>query len=80
MIYLKHPQHGEKFALVESEAVADEKNGWVRAELNRFPKKVTIVSDGAMPESSEPAESEPAIRTKRPYVRKVKHGDGSNAD
>lgn len=65
MIYLKHPQHGEKFALVETEAAADEKNGWVRAELNRFPKKVTIVTDGAMPESSEPAESEPAQKPRR---------------
>jgi hypothetical protein len=29
-IYLKHPIHGTKVATMELEAVADEKNGWVR--------------------------------------------------
>lgn len=30
MIYLTHPLHGAKHAYSEPEAVADEKNGWVR--------------------------------------------------
>ena len=30
MIYLKHPVHGQKIALMEAEAVADEENGWER--------------------------------------------------
>jgi hypothetical protein len=29
-ILLTHPKHGSKFAMLESEALADEKNGWVR--------------------------------------------------
>jgi hypothetical protein len=29
-IYLKHPVHGTKVAIMEAEAVADEENGWVR--------------------------------------------------
>ena len=29
-LYLKHPLHGRKVAIAESEAEADEKNGWVR--------------------------------------------------
>lgn len=29
-IYLKHPQHGNKIAIAEAEAEADEKNGWER--------------------------------------------------
>lgn len=30
LIFLTHPVHGAKHALSESEALADEKNGWVR--------------------------------------------------
>ena len=30
VIYMKHPIHGAKVACEEWEAVADEKNGWVR--------------------------------------------------
>lgn len=30
IIYLKHPRHGSKVAMMEFEAEADEKNGWVR--------------------------------------------------
>lgn len=30
MIHLSHPNHGIKIAYVESEAVLDEKNGWIR--------------------------------------------------
>lgn len=30
VIYLKHPQHGQKVAILDAEADADEKNGWVR--------------------------------------------------
>lgn len=30
LIYLKHPQHGEKIATLELEAEHDEKHGWER--------------------------------------------------
>jgi hypothetical protein len=30
IIYLRHPVHGEKVAIAEEEAIADEENGWVR--------------------------------------------------
>jgi hypothetical protein len=33
-IYLKHPVHGAKVATLEVEAVQDEKNGWVRYNLD----------------------------------------------
>lgn len=33
MIELHHPVHGTKHAYLESEAAADEKNGWVRAGM-----------------------------------------------
>lgn len=30
MIYLRHPTHGTKIAMVEAEAIFDENNGWLR--------------------------------------------------
>lgn len=39
-IYLKHPTHGQKVAIAEEEAVADEENGWERFD----PEQVTNVS------------------------------------
>ena len=30
MIYLRHPTHGTKVAVVEAEAIFDENNGWLR--------------------------------------------------
>ena len=32
VIYLRHPVHGNKVAIAEAEAEADEKNGWERFE------------------------------------------------
>jgi len=34
VIYMKHELHGAKVATMEAEAVADEKNGWVRYTLD----------------------------------------------
>jgi hypothetical protein len=34
VIYMKHEIHGAKVANMEQEAVADEKNGWVRYTLD----------------------------------------------
>ena len=34
VIYMSHPVHGAKVATMEMEAVADEKNGWVRYTLD----------------------------------------------
>ena len=33
VIILDHPKHGTKIACMEPEAVADEKNGWVRRKV-----------------------------------------------
>jgi hypothetical protein len=35
MIYMVHPQHGAMHVYDEAQAVANEKNGWVRAEEPR---------------------------------------------
>lgn len=47
MIHLSHPQHGQKIAYLEAEAVADEKNGWVRASKEE-PKLVVRILDRDM--------------------------------
>lgn len=46
-IYLRHPTHGQKVAIAEEEAVADEENGWERFD----PEQVTNapVSDNVLP-------------------------------
>jgi hypothetical protein len=43
VIYLRHPVHGVKVACMEAEAAYDEKNGWVRYDLNDVePPPVTV--------------------------------------
>ena len=34
VIYMQHPDHGSKVAIMEQEAEADEQNGWVRYNLD----------------------------------------------
>lgn len=40
VIYLRHPVHGTKVACMEAEAVYDEKNGWVRFDVDAEPATV----------------------------------------
>ena len=40
VIYLRHPVHGAKVACLEAEAVYDEKNGWVRFDVDAEPVTV----------------------------------------
>lgn len=40
VIYLRHPVHGTKVACLEAEAVYDEKNGWVRFNVDEEPATV----------------------------------------
>ena len=40
VIYLRHPEHGTKVACLEAEAVYDEKNGWVRVDVDEEPVTV----------------------------------------
>jgi hypothetical protein len=39
VIYMKHEVHGAKVANMEAEAVADEKNGWVRYTLDTLSEE-----------------------------------------
>ena len=45
MIYLKHEIHGKKIAYMEMEAVADEKNGWVRYTLDTPVEVAPVVNE-----------------------------------
>ena len=60
-IYLQHPVHGTKVAMMELEALADEENGWAR-----FDPTVAAVVE-SVPEAN-------ALETKRrrkPVVEEV---------
>ena len=37
MIYMRHPVHGTKVAVMEAEAIYDETNGWSRYTLGEAP-------------------------------------------
>jgi len=43
VIYLRHPVHGTKVACMEAEAVYDEKNGWVRFDVDEEPVTVNEI-------------------------------------
>jgi hypothetical protein len=42
VIYLRHPVHGTKVACAEAEAVYDEKNGWVRFDVDVVDEPVAV--------------------------------------
>jgi len=58
VIYLRHAANGTKVAISETEAIADEKNGWERFE---YGAKSELID--------EPKE---VTRAKRPYKRSNK--------
>lgn len=62
-IYLTHPVHGAKVATMELEAVADEKNGWTRYNVNT-------------PSDSEDAAPVNVLGTKRKYTRRTEVVEG----
>jgi hypothetical protein len=49
LIYLRHPQHGEKIASMELEAESDEQNGWTRYTIDTPTETVEVVEE--QPES-----------------------------
>ena len=59
-IYMSHEKHGHKVAISETEAAADEKNGWVRYNPNQ--------PDAA---DDQPEEPQNALTAKRKYTKKA---------
>ena len=56
MIYLMHPKHGVKIALIEVEAQHDEQNGWVRFDPDDLADDVTdALAEEPSAEPEEPA-------------------------
>jgi hypothetical protein len=45
VIYLRHPVHGAKVACLEAEAVYDEKNGWVRFDVDDEKNEPVTVNE-----------------------------------
>ena len=43
VIYLRHPEHGNKVAIAEAEAAYDEKNGWERYDAGAL--LTTVVNE-----------------------------------
>lgn len=61
VIYLKHPIYGTKVASMELEAVADEKNGWVRFD----PRQLELDLPDEVPLNPAPVENALAGRGRR---------------
>lgn len=49
VIYLRHPVHGAKVACLEAEAVYDEKNGWVRFDVDAVEEEPATVNEMKRP-------------------------------
>jgi hypothetical protein len=49
VIYMRHPLHGNKVAIAEAEAEADEKNGWERYTLESTEPESESVNELAKP-------------------------------
>jgi hypothetical protein len=66
VIYMKHPIHGAKVATMELEAIADEKNGWVRYTL-----ETPSVEEVAAPAQEVKKRSRKAAEPEQPAVEEV---------
>lgn len=54
VIYLEHPKHGSKVACAEAEALADEKNGWVRRKVAALLQAAPVAPVAPVAENSPP--------------------------
>lgn len=51
VIYMRHPIHGNKVAICDNEAEADEQNGWMR--YNADTPLTQVVAEAAKPEHKD---------------------------
>jgi hypothetical protein len=63
IIYLEHPDHGNKIAIMEQEAEFDEQNGWTRYTIDT-PTPVVEVVEIAVEESVAVEEEVNALKPK----------------
>jgi hypothetical protein len=68
LIYLEHPDHGNKIATMEQEAEFDEQNGWTRYTIDT-PTPVVEVVEIAV-EESVAVEEEKEVNTLKPKTRR----------
>jgi hypothetical protein len=64
IIYLSHPEHGEKIANMEQEAENDEQNGWTRYTVDTPTPVVEVVEEQLNPVVEE------VVNTLKPKTRR----------
>jgi hypothetical protein len=64
LIYLEHPEHGNKVATMEQEAENDEQNGWTRYTIDTPTPVVEVVEEQLDPVVEE------VINTLKPKTRR----------
>jgi hypothetical protein len=64
IIYLSHPEHGEKIANMEQEAENDEQNGWTRYTVDTPTPVVEVVEEQLDPVVEE------VVNTLKPKTRR----------
>ena len=64
LIYLEHPQHGQKIATLELEAENDEQNGWTRYTIDTPTESVEVVEEQVLEPTVE------VVNTLKPKTRR----------
>ena len=70
-IYLKHPVHGHKVAMMDEEAEFDEQNGWKRYNVDTPAPKAEVVEVADEPVAEMVAEEAPITNTLKKTRRKL---------
>lgn len=71
IIYLKHPVHGHKVAIMDEEAEFDEHNGWERYNVDTPAPKAEVVAVAEEPVAEMVAEEAPVTNTLKKTRRKL---------
>jgi hypothetical protein len=71
IIYLKHPVHGHKVAIMDEEAEFDEQNGWERYNVTTPAPKAEVVAVADEPVAEMVAEEAPVTNTLKKTRRKL---------
>ena len=64
IIYLEHPDHGNKIATMEQEAEFDEQNGWTRYTIDTPTPVVEVVEEQVEESVAE------VVNTLKPKIRR----------
>jgi len=79
VIYLRHPTHGTKVAMMDAEAEADERNGWKRFTPGA-PAPAAPVAPELAPEPIVEPPANQLHRARRRRAPEALNGDGARTD